>query len=143
MGTPPSSLNCLLGAFFLDFAAEGGAMRVPSPAAGTMTNTFIGGISIVQVSGFEPKAEERPAPKRGERFRRPMVSLKRYPDTKPVRSLLDPVVHHRYGFFRRVGRWSVGCCRGRRGHWRRHGALGVVAARPAFIPLAKDHFARG
>src|SRR5271166_4338850 len=47
MGTPPSSLNCLLGPFFLAFsdrgAAEGGAMRVPSPAAGTMTNTFIRG----------------------------------------------------------------------------------------------------
>src|SRR5271170_1534120 len=47
MGTPPSSLNCLVGAFFLTFpgkgAAEDAAMRVPSPAAGTMTNTFIGG----------------------------------------------------------------------------------------------------
>jgi hypothetical protein len=49
-------LNCLVGAFFLGFsidgAAEGGAMRVPSPAAGTMTNTFIGATSIVQASGF-------------------------------------------------------------------------------------------
>ena len=52
MGTPPSSLNCLVGAFFLDFAAEAGAMRVPRPAAGTMTNTFIGAISIVQALGF-------------------------------------------------------------------------------------------
>src|SRR5208282_3440319 len=54
MGTPPSSLNCLVGAFFLDLPAdgapEGGDMRVPSPAAGTMTNTFIGAISIVQGS---------------------------------------------------------------------------------------------
>src|SRR5208282_6259952 len=43
MGTPPNSLNCLVGDFLLDFAAEGGAMRVPRPAAGTMTNTFIRG----------------------------------------------------------------------------------------------------
>src|ERR1019366_5752214 len=56
IGTPPNSLNCLLGAFFLDLAAEGGAMRVPSPAAGIMTNTFIGAISIVQgkVFGLRP-----------------------------------------------------------------------------------------
>jgi len=38
----------LVRACFLAFAAEGGAMRVPSPAAGTMTKTFIGAISIVQ-----------------------------------------------------------------------------------------------
>jgi hypothetical protein len=48
-----------VGAFFLDFsaedAAEDGAMRVPSPAAGTMTNTFIGAISIVQSSGGKSK----------------------------------------------------------------------------------------
>jgi hypothetical protein len=35
-----------VGAGFLDLAVEGGAMRVPNPAAGTMTNTFIGAISI-------------------------------------------------------------------------------------------------
>jgi hypothetical protein len=41
----------------LAFAAEGGgAMRVPSPAAGTMTNTFIGAISIVQALGFGSNA---------------------------------------------------------------------------------------
>src|ERR1700692_2427435 len=48
MGTPPNSLNCLVGAFFLAFAADGEAMRVPNPAAGTITKTFIGAISIVQ-----------------------------------------------------------------------------------------------
>src|ERR1700691_300868 len=47
IGTPPSSLNCLLGDLLLDFAPEGGAMRVPSPAAGTIRNTFIRAISIV------------------------------------------------------------------------------------------------
>src|SRR5260221_13799808 len=52
MGTPPSSLNCLVGDFFLDFAAECAAIRVPSPAAGMMTKTFIGAISIVQGLGF-------------------------------------------------------------------------------------------
>ena len=40
------------GRFFFGFRrSEGGAMRVPSPAAGTMTNTFIGAISIVQRFG--------------------------------------------------------------------------------------------
>jgi hypothetical protein len=38
----------LVGGFFLAFAADSEAMRVPSPAAGMMTNTFIGAISIVQ-----------------------------------------------------------------------------------------------
>ncbi len=47
MGTPPSSLNCLLGDSFL-VLPEAGAMRVPSPAAGIMTNTFIRAISTVQ-----------------------------------------------------------------------------------------------
>src|ERR1017187_1808199 len=50
MGKPPSSLIGLVGALFFAFA-EGGAMRVPSPAAGMITNTFIGAISIVQAEG--------------------------------------------------------------------------------------------
>src|SRR4051812_1060277 len=45
MGASPSSVNCLettafFGAFFF---GPGPAMRVPSPAAGMMTNTFIEG----------------------------------------------------------------------------------------------------
>ena len=48
MGTPSSSLNCLLGDFLLDFAVEGEAMRVPSPAAWLMTKTFIRAKSIGQ-----------------------------------------------------------------------------------------------
>src|SRR5580658_3372457 len=52
MGTPSISLNCLLGAFFFALAPDGEAMRVPSPAAGTMTKTFIGAISIVQDGEF-------------------------------------------------------------------------------------------
>ena len=43
MGTPPNSLNCLVGTFFLALVAEGDAMRVPNPAAGIITKTFIGG----------------------------------------------------------------------------------------------------
>jgi len=35
-------LELLAGRFFLVLAGERGAMRVPNPAAGTMTNTFIG-----------------------------------------------------------------------------------------------------
>ena len=76
MGTLPSSLNCLLGAFFLDLAAEGGAMRVPSPAAGIMTNTFIGAISIVQEFGICSRA--------GRASREPAAELK-IEGSKPVR----------------------------------------------------------
>jgi hypothetical protein len=42
----------LEGALFFAFAAAGGAMRVPSPAAGTMTNTFIiEGVQYKSVAG--------------------------------------------------------------------------------------------
>src|SRR6202021_2271395 len=58
MGTPPSSLNCLLSDFFRDFAVVGDDMRVPSPAAGTITNTFIRATSIVQSQ--EQSGLERP-----------------------------------------------------------------------------------
>jgi hypothetical protein len=38
------------GRFF--FTAEGAAMRVPSPAAGTITNTFMGAISDQHSAGL-------------------------------------------------------------------------------------------
>src|SRR5881275_3539298 len=46
MGVPARSVNCFEGCGFLPFAAlplGTGAMRVPSPAAGMMTMTFIAG----------------------------------------------------------------------------------------------------
>src|SRR5437764_188200 len=51
MGVPASSVNCLDGcAFFaLESIALGtGAMRVPSPAAGMMTITFMAGLSVYE-----------------------------------------------------------------------------------------------
>src|SRR5262252_1702912 len=42
MGVPPSSVNCFEGGGFLLFPLGTGAMRVPSPAAGIMTTTFMG-----------------------------------------------------------------------------------------------------
>src|SRR5207253_7907645 len=42
-GVPPSSVNCLEGPAFFPFPLGGDAMRVPSPAAGIITTTFIGG----------------------------------------------------------------------------------------------------
>ena len=41
MGVPASSVNCFEGADFFPGAVSG-AMRVPRPAAGIMTNTFTG-----------------------------------------------------------------------------------------------------
>src|SRR5271170_4010214 len=43
MGVPPSSVNCLVVVGFLPFALGAEAMRVPKPAAGMITNTFIAG----------------------------------------------------------------------------------------------------
>src|SRR5690242_5333651 len=46
MGVPARSVNCFEGCGFLPFAVlplGTGAMRVPSPAAGMMTMTFIAG----------------------------------------------------------------------------------------------------
>ena len=54
IGMPPSSLNCLEGALFLVFAADVGPMRVPNPAAGTITKTFIEGVQYKSVpSNFQ------------------------------------------------------------------------------------------
>src|SRR5580700_4379270 len=82
MGTPSSSLNCLLGSFFLAFAAEGGAMRVPRPAAGTITNTFIRGDQYSTGAGIESTLE-CPAPNGAVNLAEITASLKRCPDTKP------------------------------------------------------------
>jgi len=41
MGVPPSSVNCFEGALLRVLAEGGAAMRVPSPAAGMMTTTFM------------------------------------------------------------------------------------------------------
>src|SRR2546422_7600292 len=43
MGVPPSSVNCLEAACFLPFALGADVMRVPRPAAGMITTTFIAG----------------------------------------------------------------------------------------------------
>src|SRR5579864_1354405 len=46
MGVPASSVNCLDGCGFLVFASNAlgmGAMRVPRPAAGIITITFMAG----------------------------------------------------------------------------------------------------
>src|SRR6266852_5592385 len=43
IGVPPNSENCLDAAGFLFLASEAGAMRVPRPAAGMMTTTFMAG----------------------------------------------------------------------------------------------------
>ncbi len=40
---PPSSVNCLEAEGFLPFALGANVMRVPRPAAGMMTTTFIAG----------------------------------------------------------------------------------------------------
>src|SRR5437870_5224892 len=40
-GVPPRSKNCLDAAGFLPFVSEAVDMRVPRPAAGMMTTTFI------------------------------------------------------------------------------------------------------
>src|SRR5579862_1233777 len=73
MGVPASSVNCFDGCGFLDFAslpaARTGAMRVPSPAAGMMTITFMAGSQYtsanagVQMRGPLPSAtnSSRPA----------------------------------------------------------------------------------
>ena len=43
IGVPPISENCFDAAGFLLFASEAGVMRVPNPAAGMITTTFIAG----------------------------------------------------------------------------------------------------
>src|SRR5580700_4577921 len=43
IGVPASSANCLDGARFLVLAREAGLMRVPRPAAGIITTTFMAG----------------------------------------------------------------------------------------------------
>src|SRR5712692_784334 len=43
MGVPPSSVNCLEAEGFLPFALGANVMRVPRPAAGMITTTFIAG----------------------------------------------------------------------------------------------------
>src|ERR1700677_4081656 len=43
IGTPPSSVNCLVAAGFLLLPRESETIRVPKPAAGTITTTFIAG----------------------------------------------------------------------------------------------------
>src|ERR1700730_14332149 len=49
MGVPPSSVNCLVAAGFLPLAAGADAIRVPRPAAGMITTTFIGGCKYTRV----------------------------------------------------------------------------------------------
>src|SRR5580704_18076807 len=43
IGTPPSSVNCLVAAGFLLLPRESETIRVPKHAAGTITTTFIAG----------------------------------------------------------------------------------------------------
>jgi hypothetical protein len=43
IGVPPISENCFDAAGFLLLASDACAMRVPKPAAGIMTKTFIAG----------------------------------------------------------------------------------------------------
>src|SRR5215472_7208130 len=56
MGVPPSSVNCFAGADFRVLLL--GAMRVPKPAAGMMTSTFMAGdkytspVKGVQISEY-------------------------------------------------------------------------------------------
>src|SRR5437868_4282066 len=60
MGLPPSSVNCLEAAGFFVLDPAAGIIRVPRPAAGMMTNTFIAGVSIraayslLQISNLKP-----------------------------------------------------------------------------------------
>src|SRR6266851_6839576 len=79
IGVPPSSVNCFEGdAFCLPFApADTGAMRVPRPAAGIMTITFIAGCKytsgdqgVQMLRGLlSPTVDERTASiKRSEGF---------------------------------------------------------------------------
>src|SRR5580692_13015127 len=48
IGTPPSSVNCLV-AVGLALARGAETMRVPKPAAGTITTTFIAGCKYTRV----------------------------------------------------------------------------------------------
>jgi len=53
----------LEGALFLALVADGEAMRVPNPAAGTITKTFIGGVQYKSVIGnFQMAAVPEPIP---------------------------------------------------------------------------------
>src|SRR5208282_6864916 len=49
MGVPPSSVNCLVAAGFFTLAPGAEAMRVPKPAAGIITTTFIAGCKYTRV----------------------------------------------------------------------------------------------
>lgn len=49
IGTPPSSVNCLVDAGFLLWVRGAEAIRVPKPAAGTITITFIAGCKYTRV----------------------------------------------------------------------------------------------
>src|ERR1035438_5042228 len=124
MGTPPSSLNCLVGGFFLTFAPDSDAMRVPRPAAGMMTNTFIGAISIVQTKR-SPLPKTRLRPPNSERWNGDLVGR--------------AVDRQRRGLLGRVGRESAGSGRGRYCDRRRRYAFRIVAATSPLIPLAENH----
>ena len=53
-GTPSNSVNCLVAAGLAGVSRGTDAMRVPSPAAGIMTNTFMRAISIYEYRSFRP-----------------------------------------------------------------------------------------
>ena len=65
IGTPPSSVNCLVDAGFLPLVRGAEAIRVPKPAAGTITITFIAGCkytrarAAVQIASPSPEHRSR------------------------------------------------------------------------------------
>ncbi len=76
MGVPPSSVNCLEGAAFLLFGLGADAMRVPRPAAGIITTTFIAGCKYK--AGWRPFQIGRGKPTNSALF------LRRFPQLDTV-----------------------------------------------------------
>src|SRR5262249_21826340 len=62
MGVPPSSANCLV-AIFLDLDSGAEAIRVPNPAAGIITTTFIEGSSVYERETTTSMQRAQPGPR--------------------------------------------------------------------------------
>jgi len=60
-GTPPSSVNCLVAAGFLPVENGADVMRVPSPAAGIITITFMAGLQVYEAGCFSSNRHGRGA----------------------------------------------------------------------------------
>src|ERR1700680_2791845 len=98
MGVPPSSVNCLVAAGFFPLAPGADDMRVPKPAAGIITTTFIAGCKYTRAGASVQIGLHRASRRRATR--KPQFGVEKFlrqccpvsaPPTPPYRIYLSRI----------------------------------------------------